>query len=113
MSQNRTGSIYVREPDKMLPTGEVIDGHAHTFDHTTFFVTGLWLVSCEVDGKEFKQKVEGGHPGSRLLIRANIKHRLEVLRGPACYACVYSHRTPDGEVVEEYTGWHGAYGVVE
>jgi hypothetical protein len=23
--------------------------------------------------------------------------------------CIYSHRTPQGDVVQEYTGWEGAY----
>jgi hypothetical protein len=28
--------------------------------------------------------------------------------GTICW-CVYSHRTPQGEVVEQYTGWEDAY----
>jgi hypothetical protein len=25
------------------------------------------------------------------------------------YDCVYAHHTPQGDVVQEYTGWNGAY----
>lgn len=28
---------------------------------------------------------------------------------PAEYSCLYAHRTPQGDVVQEYTGWPEAY----
>ena len=108
--ESRSGSIYVREPNHMLETGTVIDGHLHNFDHTTFFLSGHWKVEM-FDGDKCiaSVKVRGGTPGARLLIEANRKHRLELLQGPGCYACVYSHRTPEGDVITEYNGWHSAY----
>lgn len=112
MAVSRTGSIYVREPEHMLETGYVVEGHLHNFDHTTFFIAGLWHVECyqgETDKLIMDVQVRGGTPGARLLIRANDRHRLTLLEGPGNYACVYSHRVPNGEVVPEWTGWMHAY----
>lgn len=111
MSQRVTGPLYIREPGTLLQTNDVVEGHFHNFDHVTFYTMGLWLVECTINGKEIKQKIEGGYPGSRLLIRKDVVHKFTVLRGPACYACVYPHLTKDGTVVEEFTGWMEAYGV--
>lgn len=105
---SRSGSIYVREPDHMLETGAVVAGHCHAFDHTTFFLAGLWQVTGD---NGLKVIIRGGTPGARLLIKADVKHELKCLQGPGCYACVYSHRTPAGDVTPEYTGWDAAYGV--
>lgn len=135
----RSGNIFLRTHDFMLETGHVVEGHKHNFDHTTFFGAGRWLVEAfgevfDEEGKlkfefaddhvagEFVKKakpvrvklrevtIKGGHPHSHLLIEAGIYHRLTLLEGPGCYTCVYSHRLPDGEVTEEYTGWARAYG---
>lgn len=136
----RSGNIYLRTNDFMLETGHVVEGHKHNFDHTTFFGAGKWLVEAfgevfEEDGVtpkyEFENKlvagelvkdkkpvrvklrevtIQGGYPHSHLLIEAGLFHRLTLLEGPGTYTCIYSHRTPDGEVTEEYTGWARAYG---
>lgn len=134
----RSGSIYMRAHDFMLETGHVVEGHCHNFDHTTFFFSGKWKVTAfapvfDSDGKRVTSSVErviagekrmsqepvrqfvreiviqGGFPHAWLLIEAQLEHRLELLEGPGCYACVYSHRTPDGDVTEQYTGWAKAY----
>jgi hypothetical protein len=53
--------------------------------------------------------IKGGAPGSFVLIEADKMHTLTLLEGPGTYACIYSHRTHDGDVTPEYTGWHPAY----
>lgn len=42
----RSGSIYLRYSDELLPEGFVLDGHKHPFQHTTFFMKGTWKVEC-------------------------------------------------------------------
>ena len=113
MSQRPTGPLYFREPDSLLQTGYIVEGHLHNFGHVTIFTMGLWLASCTINGQEIKQKIEGGYPGSRLWIRKDVVHRFEVLRGPACYCCVYPHFQKDGTISETFTGWPDAYGIPE
>jgi hypothetical protein len=128
----RSGSIYMRTHDFLLEEGSVVEGHCHNFDHTTFFFAGKWRVTAyapifaedgktrllledasgkKVPAKQFVREVivQGGHPHAWLLIEAGLEHKLELIEGFGCYACVYSHRTPDGDVTEEYTGWAKAY----
>jgi hypothetical protein len=54
--------------------------------------------------------IQGGAPHAFVLIEADKYHRLTLVEGPGCYACVYSHRVPEGDVTPEYTGWPPAYG---
>lgn len=117
----RSGSIYVRQTPHLLETGYVVEGHKHNFDHTTFFGQGVWKVECfgdvYADGKLCKGQliklrevtIRGGSPHSFLLIEADKHHTLTLIEGPGCYSCVYSHRTPEGDVTPEYTGWNDAY----
>lgn len=135
----RSGSIYVRQAPHLLETGHVISGHKHNFDHTTFFGQGTWKVEqfgdvFDGDGKPVMVKriiktpnvpdheieeqarvklrevtIRGGAPHSFILIEADKYHTLTLLEGPGTYACVYSHRTHDGDVTPEYTGWNKAY----
>lgn len=124
----RSGSIFIRQADHLLETGTVIEGHKHNFDHTTFFLQGVWKVECfgDVYGSDGKTPrldefgdplrvklrevtIRGGAPHAFLLIEADKMHTMTLLEGPGCYACVYSHRIPEGDVTSEYTGWHQAY----
>jgi len=47
--------------------------------------------------------------GEFLLIKANALHTITSLVDDSLFHCVYSHRTPQGEVSEVYTGWNPAY----
>ncbi len=44
-----------------------------------------------------------------LLIKAEDKHEITALEDGTEFWCVYSHRTPQGEVTQEATGWEDAY----
>lgn len=127
MSEYRQGSIFIRQAAQLLETGAVVEGHKHNFDHTTFFSSGLWKVECfgdvfdsngkvllDANGRPQRVKlrevtIRGGAPHAFLLIDADKYHTLTLLEGPGCYACLFSHRTTEGEVTPEYTGWHAAY----
>jgi hypothetical protein len=122
MAEYRQGSIFIRQCVDFMQAGETIEGHKHNFDHTTFFGTGLWKVECfgdvigpderPIDGQRVKLRevtIRGGSVHPFLLIQAGVEHRLTCLEGPGTYFCVYSHRTPEGDVTPEYNGWNDAY----
>jgi hypothetical protein len=84
------GPLRIRAPDQMLETGHVVNGHLHNFDHVTIILAGRFLVEkTKKDGSKTSIEIEGGFPSSRILIEKDAWHRLTVLRGPACYMCVY------------------------
>lgn len=111
-----------------LEPGAIIGGHTHNFDHTSIFFGGRWHVkkwsrlvgddgepATLPDGSE-AWVIMPGHEFERegpfhLLIEAGAKHEFTFL-GPGLGRawCVYSHRTPQGEVSEHFTGWMKAYG---
>ncbi len=106
-----SGSIFIRKmgaPVGLAP-GSLVRGHTHNFDHTSIFFTGRWhakkwLHSQLIEDVEFEAPYY-------LLIEAHCRHEFKFLGGAERgYAwCVYSHRTPQGEVSIECTGWNPAY----
>ena len=125
--ETRSGSIFCRWSEAVLQEGHVVEGHTHNYDHTTFFMQGLWKVQCfsqvfdaakqpvlDKNGNPLWHKVrevmiQGGAPGAWYLIEAKCKHTLTLVKGSGVYVCVYSHRTDEGEVTEVYNGHHQAY----
>lgn len=119
-----SGSIFIRPMggEEGLQPGQMITGHTHNFDHTSIFFNGIWrarkwqpIVSNDGDPtgewllvKEFER--EGPF---HLLIEAGAWHEFTFLRDPSGLPgrawCVYSHRTPQGEVSLAATGWEAAY----
>lgn len=99
-----SGNVYIR-PNPKQP-GEVVEGHTHNFDHTTIFFSGKWKISAVLpDGRTVEQEVTA--PAHRL-IRAEVEHRIECLEAGEFW-CVYAHRTPQGDVVQEFNGWGPSY----
>ena len=47
---------------------------------------------------------------SHFLVKAQVVHKITALEDNTEYWCVYSHRTPQGEIVQNYTGWPDSYG---
>lgn len=122
-----SGNVFIRPmggKDGLRP-GDVVKGHLHNYDHTSIFFSGLWQV------RRWQPIVnEAGEPqrlpdGSQafyetdnferegpfhLLIEANSLHEFTFLGpGMARAWCVYSHRNPQGDVAEHYSGWIEAY----
>lgn len=91
-----------------LKPGEVIEGHAHHFDHTSIFFCGRWRIHKKAeDGTQWDFEREGPF---HVLIEANAVHEFTFLGPGIGHAwCVYSHRTPQGEVSVKETGWYEAY----
>jgi len=102
--------------------GEVVDGHEHNFDHVTYIVRGTVRVErlgapTKFDGdgrpvewvveKSIEKRALDGH--NWILIKAGVRHRLTAMEDNSLGHCIYSHRTPQGDVVQEYDGWSPAY----
>lgn len=110
------GNIYVR-PFILAAAGDGLPGHTHNFDHTTFILKGG--VQCKAtlpDGTVIERdfwslghlKNSAATPGY-CLIRADVVHEFTALEDDSRIVCIYAHRNPQGEVVEQYTGWPEAY----
>jgi quercetin dioxygenase-like cupin family protein len=103
-----SGNVFIRKMSRKA--GEVVAGHKHNFDHTTIFFSGSWRVRATLpDGRTIEQDFVAP---SHALIRKDVEHEI------ACTAdgefwCVYSHRTPQGEVTQLATGWAPAYMAAE
>lgn len=106
-----SGNIFIR-PMTFAGIGSVVEGHVHNFDHTTYVVRGalrfeqLDPVTGEVL-KTIDKKASDGH--NWVLIRAEMCHRITSLEEDSLGHCIYAHRNPQGEIVQEYDGWMASY----
>jgi quercetin dioxygenase-like cupin family protein len=101
-----SGNVIIR-PSGVLKAGDRVAGHAHHFDHTTIVFSGSVRVEATLpDGRTLDRVFKA--PDS-FLVRADVGHAITALEDGTVYWCVYSHRTPQGEVAETYTGWDHAY----
>lgn len=106
-----SGNIFIREM-RFPYSGYQVDGHAHDFDHTTYIATGRVRIERLAEDGTVERSVEksAAHGFNWILIRAGVRHRLTAIGGPALGHCIYAHRTPQGEVVQEFNGWLEAHG---
>jgi hypothetical protein len=107
-----SGNIFIR-PIKLKP-GEIMGGHTHHFDHTSILFCGDWRVKkWNVDG-DLAFEFDRTGP-FHVLIEKDCRHEFTFLGGaPEGHAyCVYSHRTPQGEISQVYAGWPDAYAAKE
>ncbi len=141
MIEYAMGNVFIREGGPMT-AGDVVDGHAHNFDHVTYISKGaarierLELVEAPYSEEELTairealaaakdgeqslaeipetrtetkvlQSVEKRASDGRnwVLILAGVLHRITALEDGTIYHCIYAHRTPQGDVVQEYDGW--------
>jgi hypothetical protein len=97
-----SGNVFIR-PNKLANKGEKISGHRHQFDHTTIvFKGGIHVKGTLPNGSIIERDfVAPAH----CLIRADVEHEITALQDDTEYWCVYAHHTPQGDVVQEYTGW--------
>lgn len=109
MNEYSSGNIYIREM-RFEKAGEDREGHTHNFDHTTYVVRGALRIE-QMDGdrvlKVIEKRASEGH--NWVLIRKDVCHRITALEDFSIAHCIYSHRTPQGEIVQEYDGWEYAY----
>lgn len=101
-----SGNIFIR-PTKLENVGDHVPGHTHNFDHTTIFFKGAFHVKAtlpngQIIERDFKAP-------SHCLIKAEVLHEITALEPNSEFWCVYSHREPQGDIVQEVTGWMEAY----
>ena len=117
-----SGNIFVREM-AFEKAGDSHVGHSHNFDHTTYVVRGAIKIEqlqvvvpavLDADGIEttpaefgvirtIEKKASQGH--NWVLILAKAYHRLTALEDNSMGHCIYSHRSAQGEVVQQWEGW--------
>lgn len=104
-----SGNIFIRQM-AFAKAGDVVNGHTHNFDHTTYVVRGSLRIE-KLDGGRVVQTIEkkasDGHNWA--LIKAGVCHRITAMEDDSMGHCIYAHRNPQGEVVQEYDGWSAAY----
>lgn len=96
------GNIFAR-PVFLEKTGDKIQGHTHNFDH----VTAVFKGAIHIDRSDGVS--QDLYAGDYCVIYKHIKHEITALEDKTEFTCFYSHRTPQGEVVEDFTGWLDAY----
>lgn len=100
------GNIMVR-PNSLPKAGDKVDGHAHNFDHTTVVFEGSIHVKAKLPTGVIVEK--DFSRGSEFLVKAETEHEITALEDNTMFKCYYSHRNPQGEVVEDFGGWMEAY----
>lgn len=105
-----SGNVYIREM-AFASAGDVVEGHRHNFDHTTYVARGALLIeSLNDDGTVRKAVTKRAADGRNwALIKAGVLHRLTALEDNSMGHCIYAHRNPQGDVVEHFDGWTPGY----
>ena len=111
-----SGNIFIRPmPSRLDKAGDTVEGHSHNFDHTSVVMRGAARFEATLhDGRtvsidRFAADAEHGDSRCHVLIKAGVTHKITALADDTIVWCVYSHRSPKGEVVQNYTGWEDAY----
>ena len=115
-----SGNVFIREM-RFDAAGDVVEGHAHNFDHTTYVTRGALRIESlrvvkEAEGDkpaEFevvKTAIKKASEGRNwVLIKAGVHHRITALEDHSMGHCIYAHQTPQGTVQQDYDGWESAY----
>lgn len=96
------GNIYIRK-NHLSGVGDRIEGHTHNFDHTTLFQRGAFHVKAKLPNGTVVER-DFVAP-SFALIKADVEHEITATVADSEFWCVYSHRTPQGDIVQEENGW--------
>lgn len=89
---------------KFGAAGDSVPLHYHNFAHTLYCVRGPLLAEVlDSDDTVILSKVLDA--GDSVIIEAEYRHRITSLADNAEGDCIFAHRTPQGEVVQEYIGW--------
>ena len=117
MTEFVAGNVYIRTNGNLqgVDPGAVIPGHRHNFDHVAIFFNGRWRMKRWHAGDAISQKPALDITREAplfLLIDKDCFHEFEYLalnKEKGVSWCVFAHRNPQGEVIEEYDGWRDAH----
>lgn len=101
-----SGNVYIR-PNPLAKAGDKVDGHKHNFDHTTIVFKGSIHVKATLPNGSVIDRAF--HAPSYCLIRADVEHEITALEDNTEFWCVYSHRTPQAQITQEWDGWSPSY----
>lgn len=101
-----SGNIFIR-PNTLEHAGDRLEGHKHNFDHTTIVFRGAVHVRARLPSGEVIER-DFTAP-AHFLVRAEVEHEITARADETVFWCVYAHRSPQGDVVQEFTGWDEAY----
>lgn len=114
------GNIYIRE-GRLQKEWDVVNWHTHNFDHVTYIARGKIKIE-KLEPSEFdkdnnttkyttiSEVIKSAEDGYNfVLIKSDIIHKLTAMEDNCIYHCVYAHRDPQWEIVEEYNGWTQSY----
>ena len=102
-----SGNVMIR-PNLLAKAGDVLPGHLHNFDHTLIVFKGSLRIHGECPDARIVEK-EFVAPSHALVLK-DVIHTITALQDDTEFWCVYSHRHPNGEISQEWTGWNDAYG---
>jgi hypothetical protein len=106
MTEWVSGNIFIRKMFDHVAADTVNPGHAHKFDHTSIVFTGAVHVRAETpDGRVIERDF---YAPAHFLVKADVLHEITALEDDTTVWCLYSHRTPQGDVRQEWTGWKEA-----
>jgi quercetin dioxygenase-like cupin family protein len=109
MTEWISGNIFIR-PNQNMKKGDVIQGHKHNFDHTSFVTEGsVHVKAVTPDGRVIESDFGKDYKYRHFLVLADVEHEITALEDGTNFYCIYSHRTPQGEVSISQTGWREAY----
>jgi hypothetical protein len=101
-----SGNIFIRK-NPMPKAGDLVDGHKHNFDHTTIVFKGAVHVEATLpNGTKIERDFTAP---SHFLVRRDVTHKITATQDDTEFWCVYSHRTPQGDIVQEDIGWMPGY----
>lgn len=103
----QVGNIFVR-PNRMTYVGELLGDHEHNFDHMTQVIHGEVEITARNRAREVLW-VKRFKEGEFVLVKAEVSHEIIAVRVPVLFHCIYAHRTPQGDVVQQYNGFDDAY----
>lgn len=105
-----SGNVFIR-PMLFEKKGDVVNGHTHNFDHTTYVPRGgLRFELLDAAGNVARSTDKWAAEGhNHVLIRAGACHRITALEDGSLGHCIYAHRNPQGDVVQDYDGWTPGY----
>jgi quercetin dioxygenase-like cupin family protein len=103
MAEWASGNIYIRD-NPLAKAGDKVAGHKHNFDHTSYVVHGSVHVRAVLpDGRIIERDF---YAGQWFLVKKDVEHEITALEDRTLFHCIYSHRNPQGDVVQEHDGWH-------